>query len=123
MTAMNLEEDPISDVMAVKHLKENNDIYDRSAVNALIATIKLLPAGCSVDLSNGKKGLVIEENPVDFMHPLVLDFGDNQTYDLSRPEVAKDLHILDVMKTMDNRYIMTDKYEEYKKALKDGKVN
>ena len=103
MTAMNLEEEPISDVLAVQHLKKHKEIYDRTSVNALISAIHLLPPGCSVDLSTGGKALVVEENPVDFMHPVILQFSDNKLYDLADPNVSKNIQIVDVMKTMDNR--------------------
>ena len=33
----------------------------------------------------------------------------------------EEFRIADVLKTMDNRYIMTDEYEKYKQALKSGK--
>ena len=103
MTAMNLEEPPISDVLAMQHLKKHKEKYDRSSVNALIAAIHLLPGGCSVDLSNGKKAIVLEENPYDFMHPVILQLSDNKVYDLADPAVSSQIQILDVMKTMDNR--------------------
>ncbi len=115
MTAMNLEEEPISDVLAVRHLKMHPETYDRTSVNALVAAIHLLPAGCSVDLTNGNKALVIEENPMDFMHPVILQFSDNKLYDLSDPEVAQRIQITDVMKTMDNRiHVDEDTLKQFK---------
>ncbi len=103
MTAMNMEESPVSEVSAIRHLKRHPEKYDPACVNALVSAIKLLPAGCSVDLSNGEKALVIEENPLDFQAPVVLQFSNNRIMDLSDPEIAKEIHILDTMKTMDNR--------------------
>lgn len=103
MTAMNMEESPVSEVSAIRHIKRHAEKYEPACVNALVHAIKLLPAGCSVDLSNGEKALVIEENPLNFQAPLVLQFSDNKILDLSDPAVAEKVHIVDTMKTMDNR--------------------
>ena len=37
------------------------------------------------------------------MKPLVLRLSDNQIYDLSIPTINNKIHIVDLMKTMDNR--------------------
>ena len=65
-------------------------------------------------LSNGEKGLVITENEDNIFEPTVLDFRNNNLYDLSDPSVKQTIEIADVMKTMDNR-IKLDKslLEEY----------
>ena len=46
------------------------------------------------------------ENPVNILQPLVLTFGDNRLIDLSHRAYDGHLEIKDVMKTMDNRYVM-----------------
>ena len=56
-----------------------------------------------MDLSDGEKALVLVENPADFSHPMVLKFSNNLIYDLSDPVIGKNLRVIDIMKTMDNR--------------------
>ena len=46
---------------------------------------------------------MLADNPADFLHPMILNFKDNQIYDLSNPETSDQLQIVDIMKTMDNR--------------------
>ncbi len=121
MTAMNMEESPVSEVSAIRHLKRHAEKYEPAAVNALIQAIKLLPAGCSVDLSNGEKALVVEENPMNFQAPIVLLFSNNKILDLSNPDVAKDIHIVDTMKTMDNRIHIDE--ETLKQFQSDENLN
>lgn len=121
MTAMNMEESPVSEVSAIRHLKRHAEKYEPAAVNALIQAIKLLPAGCSVDLSNGEKALVVEENPLNFQAPIVLLFSNNKILDLSNPEVSKDIQILDTMKTMDNRIHIDE--ETLKQFQSDENLN
>lgn len=81
---------------------------------ALIHGISILYPGVCVELSNGEKGLVITENEDNIFEPTVLDFRNNNLYDLSDPSVKQTIEIADVMKTMDNR-IKLDKslLEEY----------
>ena len=55
------------------------------------------------DLSTKDKGIVLVENPYDYLQPLILRLSDNQLYDLSLPEVSQKIWIVDLMKTMDNR--------------------
>lgn len=103
MTAMNMEESPVSEVAAIRHLRRHPEKYDPGMVAALVKAIRLLPPGCSVDLSNGQKALVVEENPDDFQAPVVLVFENNKLLDLADPRIAAKVHIVDTMKTMDNR--------------------
>lgn len=121
MTAMNMEESPVSEVSAIRHLKRHAEKYEPAAVNALVQAIKLLPTGCSVDLSNGEKALVVEENPMNFQAPVVLLFSNNKMLDLSDPEIAKDIQILDTMKTMDNRIHIDE--ETLKQFQSDENLN
>ena len=71
-------------------------------IAALADSIQILPTGACLDLQT-RKGLVLADNPADFLHPMILNFKDNQIYDLSDPETSDQLQIVDIMKTMDNR--------------------
>lgn len=103
MTAMNLGQEPESELMAMKRLASSPEKYSKEVVNTLAKCIHIVPAGASVDLSNGEKGIILAENPDDHMHPLVLQISDNQLYDLSDPKISREIQIIDIMKTMDNR--------------------
>ncbi|MCH5266082.1 MAG: HD domain-containing protein [Lachnospiraceae bacterium] len=103
MTAMKSQEEPTSEVKAVRRLLEEEDRYDQKVVNALIRAINILYPGVCVELTNGEKGLVIAENEDNIFEPMVLDFHDNTLYDLARSDIRETVQIADVMKTMDNR--------------------
>lgn len=103
MTAMKSHEVPTSEVLAVRNLLADEKRYDPEVVNALIKGINILYPGVCVELTNGEKGLVIQGNEDNIFEPLVLNFRDNELYDLSSEEVRESLQIADVMKTMDNR--------------------
>ena len=114
MTAMKSFEEPTSEVKAVRELLADEERYNKKIVNALIHGISILYPGVCVELSNGEKGLVITENEDNIFEPTVLDFRNNNLYDLSDPSVKQTIEIADVMKTMGNR-IKLDKslLEEY----------
>ena len=114
MTAMKSFEEPTSEVKAVRELLADEDRYNKKIVNALIHGISILYPGVCVELTNGEKGLVVTENEDNIFEPIVLDFRNNNLYDLSDPSVKQTVEIADVMKTMDNR-IKLDKnlLEEY----------
>lgn len=103
MTAMQYGAEPRSEVMAIRYLMEFPNYYSPEVVEALGECIHILPQGACIDLSTGEKGMILESNPADYMHPLILKFSDNEIYDLSNPHVSEDLEIEDIMKTMDNR--------------------
>lgn len=103
MTAMNINHPPVSELAAMTYFYAHPDEYDKHVVAALADSIHILPAGACLDFSNGEKGLVLVENPADFLHPMVLLFKDNRLCDLSDPDTGKVLEIVDIMKTMDNR--------------------
>lgn len=103
LTGMSLGHKPESEIMAMQHLREHPENYNESIVSLLAQCIHIVPAGASVDLSTRDKGIVLVENPHDYLQPLILRLSDNQLYDLSLPEVAKKIRIVDLMKTMDNR--------------------
>lgn len=103
MTAMKSQEEPTSEVRAIRQLLADEERYDQKVVNALIKAINILYPGVCVELTNGEKGLVILGNEDNIFEPLVLNFRDNNLYDLSSDSVRDEIQIADVMKTMDNR--------------------
>lgn len=105
MTAMKLGKGPTSEVMVVRHLLEHPEIYDKEVVRALLSSINILVPGISVELNTGEKALVLVENESDVLRPTVLSFKDNSILDLSNTRAYGDVEIIDVMKTLDNRYI------------------
>lgn len=103
MTAMHLNREPVSELKAIRYLQNYPKLYSSSVVEALSRCIHILPVGACVDLSNLHKGLVVAENKKFFLSPIVLDFETNELLDLSDREVIQNIHIVDIMKTMDNR--------------------
>lgn len=103
LTSMGYDFEPQSEVAAVKYLMQYPEFYHPRVVSALTDSVHILPQGACVDLSTGDKAMILESNEEHFLQPLVLKFSDNQIYDLSDPEVSKELQIQDIMKTMDNR--------------------
>ena len=101
MTAMSLSKKPDSDITAIRYLMKHPEIYPENIVKALANSIHIMPVGCCVDLTNGDKGLVVQENPEDFNRPVILSFTYNNILDLTDPNF--DVQIADVMRTMDNR--------------------
>lgn len=108
LTAMNLHHAPVSEVAAIRQLKMHPEFYKPQIVSALADCIHILPSGCSLDLSTGDKGIVLEDNPDNFLAPVVLNIRTNQIYDLSDPNVAQEVQIVDIMKTMDNRIVIDE---------------
>lgn len=114
MTAMKYEEEPLSEIAAVRYLLEEANGFDKDAVQALIDSINILNPGVCVELSNGEKGLVITEGPINVLQPFILSFKDNRIINLSEESVAAEIQILDIMKTMDNRHVVAgDMYQKY----------
>lgn len=118
MTAMSLSRKPNSEITAIRYLIDHPESYSENVVSALANCIHIMPVGCCVDLTNGDKGLVLEENLKDFNHPVVLSFSKNEIFDLSDPKVRSRIQIADVMHTMDNRVKMDD--ETLKQFSSDG---
>ena len=108
LTAMNLHHVPLSEMTAIKRLKAAPEFYQPKTVSALSSSIHILASGCSIDLSNGDKGIVLMENPMNFLAPVVLNIRDNQVYDLSDPKISETIQIADIMKTMDNRIVVDE---------------
>ncbi|MCM1058228.1 MAG: hypothetical protein NC517_11565 [Firmicutes bacterium] len=105
LTAMDLQGKSQSEVKAIQEFRQHPELYDEVVVDALIKSVNILSAGVSVELNTGDKALVLSENPKDILRPTVLTFGDNCIVDLSLTGY-KDLFVVDIMKTMDNRYVM-----------------
>ncbi len=103
LTGMSLGHEPESEIMAMQHLRNHSETYNETIVTLLAQCIHIVPAGASVDLSTKDKGIVLVENPHDYLKPVILRLSDNRLYDLSIPEVYARIHIIDLMKTMDNR--------------------
>ncbi len=103
MTAMKIGKEPCSDIIAIRELLANTEIYDEIIVAALVDSMKVLHPGVCVEFSNGNSGLVIRANEENVLRPLVLCFNDNQVYDFAEENVAAMLKIKDIMKIMDKR--------------------
>lgn len=103
LTAMKLNEEPLSELAAINYLKKYPAYYTKKAVSSLSQCIHILPTGCCVDLSDGEKGIILYENTMNFATPVVIRFSDHQVLDFNDPAVASKLQITDVMQTMDTR--------------------
>ena len=103
LTGMMMGHKPQSEIMAMNYLREHTLEYNEAIISLLAKCIHIIPAGASVDLSTKDKAIVLIENPKDYMKPVILRLSDNQIYDLSNPDISKDIQIVDLMKTMDNR--------------------
>ncbi|MBQ6811884.1 MAG: phosphohydrolase, partial [Agathobacter sp.] len=133
LTGMMMGHKPQSEIMAMNYLRDHAREYNETIVSVLAQCIHIIPAGASVDLSTRDKGIVLVENPKNYMEPVILRLSDNQIYDLSDPAVSQNIQIVDLMKTMDNRVEidedtlkqfhaderiieMTEKYKKHKKS-------
>lgn len=108
MTAMNANGEPKSEVAVLKEFMKYPEYFDKDAVNGLINSVNFLAEGCCVELSNGEKALVISANKSNILRPTVLLFSSNKIVDLGQTAIFGDLEIVDIMKTLDNRYVMGD---------------
>ena len=114
LTAMSIQEEPTSDIMALRFLLDTNNGYDQAPVQALIHSINILEPGVCVELTTGDKGLVIAAGVMNVLEPYILSFRDNQIYNLGDTRVAEEIQIKDIMKTMDNRHVMgNDMLEQF----------
>ncbi len=105
MTAMQYGKDPASEVVALRFLMDHPEVFEPKIVEALTKAITFLAPGTSVELNTGEKALVLNANDTDILQPMVLTFNQNTIMDLSNRDY-RDVYIKDIMKTMDNRYIM-----------------
>ena len=108
MTAMRLEHAPESEVTAIRYLLHHQDVFETDIIDALIRSVNILIPGGSVELNTGEKASVIKNNPRNVLRPRVLCFKNNNIIDLGEKEYD-DIKIMDIMKTMDNRYILDTK--------------
>ena len=106
MTAMNFEEEPTSEIEALRKLLDPANGYDQEVVAALIESINILQPGVCVEFTNGDKGLVVSANDEDVLAPEILSFRTNVIYNMADPAVTAEVQIRDIMKTMDNRYVV-----------------
>lgn len=108
MTAISSTGEPQSELAAIKMMRSEPDYFDPIAVKALVDSVNLLAEGVCVELSNGEKALVISPNEDNILRPMVLCFSTNTIIDLAQTALYADIEIVDVMKTLDNRYVMQD---------------
>ena len=104
MTAMKLEEEPASEVEALKYLLSYPDVFHEKVVDALVHSVNILVPGVSVELNTGEKALVLTANERNILQPIILMFRDNSIVDLS--DESEELEIKDIMRTLDNRHVM-----------------
>lgn len=105
LTAVDFQGKAESEVKAILEFRKYPECYDKRVVNALIKTVNILVPGVSVVLNTGEKALVLTENRDDILKPTVLTFRDNSIINLALHD-NQYISIVDVMKTMDNRYVM-----------------
>ncbi len=122
LTAMKYGEEPKSDIAAYRYLHHPKNRMNQQIVTALTYAIKIVPSGCSVQFENGSKGIVLTENENDILRPFILSFQDNKIYNLSDGKTYEEYQIKDVLKTLDNRYVMLDEYQKYLDALNKGEI-
>lgn len=114
MTAISIAGEQHSEIAAIKYMRSMPEYFDPEAVEALVASINLLGEGVCVELSNGEKALIIAPNETDILRPMVLCFSTNTIIDLAMTALYADIEIVDVMKTLDNRYVMKEDIEGMK---------
>lgn len=115
MTAMNFNEEPLSEISALRYLLDEKNGFDQKAVEALIESVNILQPGVCVELTNGERGLVVKGNDDEVLAPMVLSFKDNVIYNMADRYVSKEIQIKDIMRTMDNRHVVDkDLLEKYK---------
>ena len=103
LTGMIMGHKPESEIIAMNSLRTRTDEFNTTIVDILAQCIHIIPTGASVDLNNGEKAVVLVENLENYMQPVILRLRDNNIYDLSDPLVNRNIQVLDLMKTMDNR--------------------
>lgn len=106
LTAMDFDNGPSSEIAAICTMLADKESYDEEIVKALLNSINILITGSCVELTNREKGIVLVENIEDVLRPVVLQFTTNAILHLNDDKVYKDIQIKDIMKTMDNRYII-----------------
>lgn len=105
LTAMSLSGESESEIKAIQEFLDHPQFYDETVVQALIDSVNIIVPGLSVVLSTDEQALVLTENERDILRPMVLCFNDNSILDLGL-RANKDITIMDIVKTLDNRYVM-----------------
>ncbi|MCR5594293.1 MAG: HD domain-containing protein [Lachnospiraceae bacterium] len=106
MTAMKFGGKPESELDVIRDMQNAPETFDERAVSALINSINILSEGISVVLSTGDTALILQENPKNILRPVVLCFRDNSIMNLADTYMYGDIEVTDIMKTLDNRYVM-----------------
>jgi len=112
MTAISSTGEPHSELAAIRSMRQYPEYFDTEVVSALVASINLLGEGVCVELSNGEKALIISSNDEDILKPMLLCFSTNTIIDLRQTALYSGIEIVDVMKTLDNRYVMKKDEED-----------
>lgn len=107
LTAMQLHEKPVSELYAIKYFMKHSEVYDSNVTEALTASINILVPGVSIELNTKDKAIVLKENRQNILRPVILGYNDNVVIDLSSTYIYGDLEVVDIMKTMDNRHVMS----------------
>lgn len=106
MTAMQFGKAPDSPVKALFYLMEHEDLFGADTIEALIKSIHILSPGVCVELNTGEKGVVVRSNDRNILRPVVLTFEHNELRELNNNSSYSDIEIVDIMRTLDNRYVM-----------------
>jgi HD-GYP domain-containing protein (c-di-GMP phosphodiesterase class II) len=80
-------------------LRNESKQYDDSVVRALVRSLSIYPIGQYVELSDGRKGQVVDTNPEDPLHPVVQIFGE-QTPDGKNKIVETSIHGVSIAKPL-----------------------
>ena len=59
-----------------------------------------------MELNTGEKGVVVKANDNNVLRPAILTFEHNELRELGDSSAYGDIEIVDVMRTLDNRYVM-----------------
>lgn len=114
MTAMKLDEQPMTGVSAIRKMLSNSKKYGAEIISALVVCLKVLYPGICVGMTDGSSGLVIKSNNDNVLRPVVLLFDDNRVIDLADNTIFKEIQIADIMKQLDKRiHINKELIEEY----------
>ena len=104
-TAVRMDQSPMSEIQVVRGMLHKPEFFDEKVVRAIIDSVSMLFPGVSVELNTGEKALVLSET-MDPLRPIILSFTDNSIINLMDRRSYAELEIVDIMKTMDNRYVI-----------------
>ena len=104
-TAVRLDEPPMSEISVIRRMLQKSSVYDEKVVRGIVNSLSMLFPGVSVELNTGEKALVIAET-MDPFRPIILSFSDNSVINMLDSRAYADIEIVDIMKTMDNRYVI-----------------